>query len=75
MRRIFLAVSIVALPTWAIAQQSDQPKKRPNSDTLRPVTHDPCAKYGAGFVKVEGSDMCVKIGGSVSVEGGGSAQR
>ena len=29
----------------------------------------------AGFAKIAGSDTCVKIGGSVSVEGGGSARR
>jgi hypothetical protein len=28
-----------------------------------------CSIYGAGFVQVPGSDACIKIGGSVSVEG------
>jgi hypothetical protein len=60
------------LPTWvAVAQQSSQPPKNtPKSGALRPVSSNPCAKYGAGFVKVEGSDTCVKIGGGVSVEAG-----
>lgn len=31
-----------------------------------------CGAYGAGFVKVPGSDACVKIGGWVSVEGAAS---
>jgi hypothetical protein len=31
-----------------------------------------CAAYGPGFVKVEGSDTCVKVGGSISVGVGGS---
>lgn len=31
--------------------------------------------YGAGFVKIEGTNTCVKIGGSVSVESGGSVRR
>jgi hypothetical protein len=26
--------------------------------------------YGAGFVNVPGSDACIKIGGSVTIEGG-----
>ena len=26
-----------------------------------------CAAYGAGFVKLEGSDTCVKVGGVISV--------
>jgi Porin subfamily len=31
-----------------------------------------CAAYGTGFVKVEGSDTCVKVGGAVSVDVGAS---
>ena len=29
-----------------------------------------CAEYGAGFVKVEGTDTCMKVGGAVSVGAG-----
>jgi len=76
MRKIFLAVVVAVLPTWAVAQQSSQPpKKSPKSRTLHPVGGNPCAKYGAGFAKIEGSDTCVKLGGNVSVEAGGSARR
>ena len=32
-----------------------------------------CAPYGAGFVKVEGTDTCVKLGGAVSIGAGSSA--
>ena len=32
---------------------------------------NPCAAYGPGFLKVEGSDTCVKVGGSVSIGVGG----
>jgi hypothetical protein len=31
-----------------------------------------CAAYGPGFRMVEGTDTCVKVGGAVSVEVGGS---
>jgi hypothetical protein len=31
-----------------------------------------CAAFGPGFVKVEGSDTCVKLGGAISVGAGGS---
>ena len=31
-----------------------------------------CAAYGAGFVKVQGTDTCVKIGGAVSIGAGTS---
>lgn len=30
---------------------------------------NPCAIYGAGFVPVNGSDTCVRIGGRVRVDG------
>jgi hypothetical protein len=29
-----------------------------------------CAAYGAGFVKIEGTDTCVQVGGSISVGAG-----
>jgi hypothetical protein len=77
MRKIFLAVVVAVLPTWiAVAQPSSQPPKNsPKSGTLYPVKKNPCAQYGVGFAKIAGSDTCVKIGGSVSVEGGSSARR
>jgi hypothetical protein len=34
-------------------------------------TGDSCAAYGAGFVRVDGTQTCVKIGGAVSVGVGG----
>ena len=34
---------------------------------------DPCAAFGAGFVKVEGTDTCVKLGGSFRVDVNGAA--
>jgi hypothetical protein len=74
--KIVLAVVVAVLPTWvAVAQQSGQPPKNsPKSGTQHPVSGNPCARYGVGFVKIAGSDTCVKIGGSVSVEAGGSAR-
>ena len=35
----------------------------------RPVAN-PCAQFGPGFGRVEGSDTCVRIGGSVGISGG-----
>jgi hypothetical protein len=29
-----------------------------------------CSAYGAGFMVMPGTDMCIKIGGSVTVEAG-----
>jgi len=76
MRKIFLAAVVAALPTWVAAQQSSPPTKdQPKSTKLHPVNRNPCEQYGLGFARVPGSDTCVKIGGSVSVEGGTSGRR
>ncbi|MGH6714905.1 MAG: hypothetical protein ACREDC_01820 [Bradyrhizobium sp.] len=32
-----------------------------------------CAAYGPGFVKVEGTNTCMHVGGSISVDAGTSA--
>jgi hypothetical protein len=75
MRKIILAVIVAVSSAWvAVAQQSHQPRKNiPKSKTLhRPANANPCAQYGPGFVKVAGSDMCVKIGGGVGIEAGGA---
>ena len=76
MRKIALVILFAALPSWLAAQPPDQPHKAaPKPGTDRRAGHNSCAKYGPGFVKVQGSDMCIKIGGGVSVEGGGSMRR
>lgn len=76
MRTLMLAAVVAALPTWVAAQQSNQPPKHPpKSRTLHSAGGNACAQYGPGFAKIAGSDTCIKIGGSVSVEGGGSARR
>jgi len=46
----------------------------------RPVTRphtavNPCASYGSNFVRVEGTDTCVKVGGAMRVETGAAAGR
>jgi hypothetical protein len=77
MRNTFLVI-VLAL-SWASsawAQQSDdrKPAKPAVTLPLRPAkaAANPCAEYGAGFVRIEGSSTCVKIGGSLSVGAGGS---
>ena len=76
MRKIVIALVVAVLPAYAAAQQSSQSSKPSSkSKTLHPASRNPCAQYGVGFAKIAGSDTCVKIGGSVSVEGSGSARR
>jgi len=81
MRKTSLVVIAVLLPAAALAQQgrrlnlqtpSDAGKSLPSKATTR---SNPCASLGPGFVKVEGTDTCVKLGGAVSVGAGMSSGR
>jgi hypothetical protein len=76
-KKFLIVIFIVAgWPAVALAQQSGPQKstKPPNSDKLLPLKgaarSNSCAEYGAGFVRVEGSDTCVKASGFLSIEAG-----
>ena len=75
MRKIVFALIVAVLPTWVAEQSNQPPKNWPKSRAVHSVSGNPCAEYGVGFVKIAGSDTCIKIGGSVSVEAGGSSRR
>jgi hypothetical protein len=77
MRTIFPVIVLAVLSASAApAQQSGdgKPGKPATAVPLRPAkaAANPCAEYGAGFVRVEGSSTCIKIGGSFGVGVGGS---
>jgi hypothetical protein len=81
MRNILLAIVVALLPaSIAAAEQSGTPKPDKSATSVRqlPVkntaTRDSCAAYGAGFVKVEGTDSCVKVGGAVRIDAGSSGR-
>ncbi len=44
-----------------------QTEPLPPSSAAKLPKANPCAAFGAGFVRAEGTDTCVKVGGSVSV--------
>jgi hypothetical protein len=81
MRKALLIIALAVLPASA-ALATDQPggqkldlsttsgKVLPMKGTTR--TDSSCAGYGPGFIKVEGTGTCVKIGGAISVETGRS---
>jgi hypothetical protein len=73
MRHVFL-IALAALMTASMqpasAQQSSEQNrsKAATSLPLRPKPAvNPCAEYGPGFVRMEGSSTCVRIGGNLSV--------
>jgi hypothetical protein len=81
MRKASLAIIVALFPAAAFAQQgnrwslqtpTDAGKTLPSKATAR---SNSCASLGPGFVKVEGTDTCVKLGGSIRVDGGMSSGR
>ncbi len=80
MRNILLAIVAVTLPasTAAAEQPSRQkPDPTPARERLLPLKRDAgagnsCAAYGPGFVKIDGTGTCVKVGGSIEIGAGGS---
>lgn len=80
--RLIVIAALSACPLMAqppaSSQSSVSPKAppKPVPDKVLPmkgtVTVNSCAAYGPGFVKVEGTDTCVQIGGSIGIGVGGS---
>jgi hypothetical protein len=74
----FLAVTMVALLPACVAaaeQRSDQKSALPvPAGRLLPLkgaaTGNSCAAFGPGFIKIDGTDTCVKVGGAVSIGAG-----
>jgi hypothetical protein len=81
MRKSLLAIAALAL-TSAAALAAEQTGHR-NSGKAAPAgkllplkratSGNSCAAYGAGFVKIEGTETCVKIGGAIGIGAGTSA--
>jgi hypothetical protein len=77
MRKFLFAIVAATLPALtALAEKPVFPKSEPAAKPgkLLPVrgatSGNSCAALGAGFVKVEGTDTCVKVGGAVSIGAG-----
>jgi hypothetical protein len=80
MQKSLLIVMAVVLPS--VAAVAEQPRlqkadRAVTSSKLLPLKRsnsaNACAEYGAGFVKIEGTNTCMKIGGAVSVGAGASS--
>lgn len=68
MRTMICLIMLAALPFSVSA--AELPKKP--TPPPREVKRNPCAAYGAGYVRIEGTSTCVKVGGSIRVEAGSS---
>ena len=70
-----LAATVVLATVSAVVTAEAQtswdanPKPRaPATSSQQSKAMKPCPAYGPGFVQVPGSDLCIKIGGSVQVD-------
>lgn len=70
MRIVAVGLLIAVIPLQAFAAASKKPAATKQSMKLAPRKPDPCKQYGAGFVQVEGTSTCIRIGGSVGIGGG-----
>lgn len=72
MRNIAFVALVLLLPAGAALAQGRTVSK-PQPDRLPKTEPDkrakPCAEYGPGFVRIEGSATCVQIRGYVRIEG------
>jgi hypothetical protein len=81
MRNILLAIAVAMLPAAAAEPSSSQKSQKPNKPTTSgrqlPLkgagAANSCAAYGPGFVRLDGTDTCVKIGGAVGIGVGSSS--
>jgi hypothetical protein len=79
MRSLLAPIVVALLPASMALAQSGNPKLDMPIDPAKllpvkqPRAVNSCAAYGPDYVKVEGTEMCVTISGSVSVGVGGSA--
>ena len=79
MRNVLLVIAVAALlpASSAAVEQPRRQKSDKSVSTGRQLplkgarTDNSCAVYGAGFVRVDGTQTCVKIGGAVSIGVGG----
>jgi hypothetical protein len=61
-----IAMLAVMAGESVVAQPLTDPRPRPKYPTAKPLSAErmkPCSAFGAGFVQVPGSDICIKIGG------------
>ena len=77
MRTVFPVIVLAVLSVSVASAQQPRGGKREKPAPSVPLpaakaAANPCAEYGAGFVRIEGSSTCIKIGGSIGVGVGGS---
>jgi hypothetical protein len=75
---LIVIAALSVSPLRAQSPNSPEASKRASGKVLPlkgTTKANSCAAYGPGFVKVEGTDTCVQIGGSIGVGGSVTGRR
>lgn len=68
---VIVAVLVPASATFAEQPRISRSDKAAASGKVLPLkgarSANSCAEYGAGFVRIEGTNTCMKIGGAISI--------
>jgi hypothetical protein len=79
MRTFFLATILAVLSgsavlaDWVSRPKLDYVTPPDRLPPLKSAAGNPCAAFGPGFVKFEGTHTCVKVGGAFRVDVSGAA--
>jgi hypothetical protein len=77
MRKSVLVMMAVLLPSVATAEPLRLQKPDKAAASAKPLppkrSSNACAEYGAGFIRIEGTNTCMKIGGAIGVGAGVSS--
>lgn len=69
-----VVLSVAGLPAWAQTRGSHihdrDIKTEQRTEKAGSSARKSCPEYGPGFVRVEGSSSCVRIGGGIGVDVG-----
>jgi hypothetical protein len=75
--RLLLSTLLVFALAGSASAEPLPPRKPAQTATKPPQRSpqaNPCAAYGSDFVRMEGSDTCVKLGGGIGIGAGGSSR-
>jgi len=69
MRFVAIVALIAIIPAAPVCAQNQPVKKPEPSKAVAEPPKPDCSEFGAGFVRVNGTGSCVKIGGYVRGQG------
>jgi hypothetical protein len=72
---LMLFVAVVSAAAETVGKPTSSPPPGRALPLRGATAGNPCAAYGPGFVRIEGTGSCVKIGGAVDIGVAASSRR